>query len=368
MPRRQTPAVIAVKPTSPAPSATNSGSSPTSPMRNHQPIEVGAPPATSPVSRNGNSRRPQHHHASDSKTTESTSPSNALPPVAAVVASGSRSSTIPRSPSAKVRGQSKNLGTAAFQEGKNAGPRIILPYHLRRRLGDAKTTTLPKKPSVMASSATARKPLEHHSPVLHDEGEGKKREGGKTKPAVDTLQQYSEHGPRGLSPSVVQSSPSTSSFDVARRRASSAQTMLSEEVMERLHSLVNEGAGPKQRSARCRDVPWRAFATCTVAVVFLIAVLAAYFAGRFYSSAQRLGRNSSCNSAGCQLLSSEVINRLNMSVDPCDDIEAHVCGPVRWESDLVTDTATQMMRVWMERGALHLEAKRRPEGASVLME
>ncbi|XP_072140142.1 uncharacterized protein [Dermacentor andersoni] len=126
---------------------------------------------------------------------------------------------------------------------------------------------------------------------------------------------------------------------------------------------VNEGADRKQDSAWCRDVPWRALATCTVAVVFLIAVLAAYFAGRSYSSTQRLGRNSSCNSAGCQLLWSEVISRLDMRVDPCDDIEAHVCGPVWWKSDLVTDTATEMMRVWMARGALHLESKRRPEAA-----
>ncbi|KAH7949751.1 hypothetical protein HPB49_015068 [Dermacentor silvarum] len=362
MPRHQSPEDIAANPTSPPTSATSSGSSPTSALRNRQSVEVGAPRATSPVNRNINSRSPQHHHASGSPTTESPASSNALPPAAAVVTSGSRSCTSPGGPAGRVRRQSPKLGTATSRADKNSGPRIILPYHFRRSLSSAKTTTSPKS-SIMTSSAAASRPREHHSPVLYDENEEKKSEVGKIKPAVNTWRQSSRHGPRVSIPSLAQSSPSASTFDVKRRRASSGQTMLSEEVLERLHSLVIEGVDRKEDRVLCRDVPWKAFAMCTVTVVVLIAVLVAYFSGRLSSSVQRLAHDSACNSAGCQLLSSEVINRLDRSVDPCDDIEAHVCGPIRWESELVTDTATEMMRVWMQRGALHLESKRRPEVA-----
>ncbi|XP_075558172.1 membrane metallo-endopeptidase-like 1 [Dermacentor variabilis] len=362
MPRRHSPAGIAAERASPAASATGSGSSPTSPVRHRRSAEVVPPPATSPLCRSGNSRSPQHHHPSGSETTKSLPPSD-VAPSAVTAATGSRSRARRHPPASTPRPQTTELRTAACPTGRENGPRVILPYHLRHGRGGARTTAPMKKASVITNRASSQRSRDHHSSVLFDESEEKNREGKQTEPTVDASRRSSQRGPRGSIPSAAKSSTSTSSFYAARRRASSGQSGLSEEVMERLHSLAVEGADKKEDKAMCRDAPWRTFATCALAVVVVVVVLAAYFASHWSSSPQRLGRDSSCNSAGCQLLASKVINRLDATVNPCDDIEAHVCGPVRWESDLVTDTATEVMRVWMQRGAVHLESKKRPDAA-----
>ncbi|XP_050033001.2 uncharacterized protein [Dermacentor andersoni] len=363
MPRRHSPAGIAAERASPAAPATSSGSSPTSPVRHRWSVEVVPPPATSPLSSSGNSRSPQHHLPPGSETTKSLPPSDVAPSAATAV-TGGRNRARPLPPASTLRPQTTELLTAASPTGRENGPRVILPYYLRRGWGGARTTAPMKKASVITNRACAQRSREHHSSVLLDESEEKKnREGKQTEPTVDASRRSSQRGHRGSIPSAAKSSTSTSSFHPARRRASSGQSVLSEEVMERLHSLAVEGADKKVDNARCRDAPWRAFATCALAVVVLVVVLGAYIASHWSSNAQRLGHDSSCNSAGCQLLASKVINRLDASVDPCDDIEAHVCGLVRWESDLVTDTATEVLRVWMQRGAVHLESKKRPDAA-----
>ncbi|XP_070379822.1 membrane metallo-endopeptidase-like 1 isoform X2 [Dermacentor albipictus] len=365
MPRRHSPAGIAAERAAPAASATSSPSSPTSPVRHRWSAEVIPPPATSPLSRSGNSRSPQHHRPSGSETTKSPPPSD-VAPSAATAFTGHRNSARPLHPASTLRPQTTELLTPATPTGGENGPRVILPYHLRRGWGGARTT-VPMKASAITNRASAQRSRQHHSSVLLDESEETKNRGGKeTEPTVDASHRSSQRGHRGSIPSSAKSSTSTSSFHAARRGPSSAPSVLSKEVMERLHSLAVEGADNREDNARGRDAPWRTFATCALAVVVLVVVLGAYLASNWSSSSRRLGHDSSCNSAGCQLLASKVIDRLDASVDPCDDIEAHVCGPVRWESDLVTDTATEVMRVWMQRGAVHLEFRKRPEAAFAL--
>ncbi|XP_070379828.1 membrane metallo-endopeptidase-like 1 isoform X2 [Dermacentor albipictus] len=363
MPRRHSPVGIAAQRAPPAASATSSPSSPTSPVRHRWSAEVIPPPATSPLSRSGNSRSPQHHRPSGSETTKSPPPSDVAPSAATAVTGGGNSARRLH-PANTLRPQTTEVRTPATPTGRENGARVILPYHLRRGWGGARTT-VPMKASAITNRASAQRSRQHHSSVLLDESEEEKnREGKQTEPTVDASRRSSQRGHRGSIPSSDKSSStSTSSFHAARRRAPSAHSVLSEEVMERLHTLAVEGADKREDNARCRDAPWRKFATCALAVVVLVVVLGAYLASNWSSSSRRLGHDSSCNSAGCQLLASKVIDRLDASVDPCDDIEAHVCGPVTWDSDLVTDTTTEVMRVWMQRGAVHLESRKRPEAA-----
>ncbi|KAK8760681.1 hypothetical protein V5799_028050 [Amblyomma americanum] len=126
-----------------------------------------------------------------------------------------------------------------------------------------------------------------------------------------------------------------------------------------------DGATPEKGILLC-DVRWQAAVVCSAVVIVVFASLAALLARRWPFGLQMLERNSACGSLGCQHVAAEILSRLDRNVHPCDDIQAHVCGPIRWESDLVTDTATDMMRRWKMRGAVYLESKRRPLAAFAL--
>ncbi|KAK8766134.1 hypothetical protein V5799_007083 [Amblyomma americanum] len=133
---------------------------------------------------------------------------------------------------------------------------------------------------------------------------------------------------------------------------------------------AEEGADastPKNGILQC-DVRWQAVAVCSAVVVLVFVFVTALLVRRWSFGPRMLQRKPACDKPGCQHVASEILSRLDHSVDPCDDIEAHVCGPIKWESDLVTDTATHMMRQWKKRGALYLESKRRPHAAFALYE
>lgn len=98
----------------------------------------------------------------------------------------------------------------------------------------------------------------------------------------------------------------------------------------------------------------------------LLASLLAYLLFRRTASSQEQALTTECQSAACALLVSAVLSQLNHSIDPCSDIQAHVCSRMKWDSQLTTDTTTDMMRQWHKRGAAFLETKRRPAGEDFL--
>lgn len=160
------------------------------------------------------------------------------------------------------------------------------------------------------------------------------------------------------------------SVEMARRRTQSGQTVLSDDVIERLRSLAMEGArgrSPRtelllRHTARCKTL----LLIVALGAAVLLASLVAYLVFRPSPVSQEQPRTAVCQSAACGLLVSSVLSLLNRSVDPCSDIQAHVCSRVKWDSHLTTDTATDMIRQWHRRGALFLDTKRRPEAAYFL--
>ncbi|KAH6934940.1 hypothetical protein HPB50_002306 [Hyalomma asiaticum] len=194
------------------------------------------------------------------------------------------------------------------------------------------------------------------------------------------------------------------SVEMARRRTQSGQTVLSDDVIERLRSLLR--VKPKQvldrnaaslcgnvrqrihsshvseRRRRWKEVHGRSprtelllrhTARCKTLLLIvalgaavLLALFVAYLVFRPSPVSEEQPRTAVCQSAACGLLVSSVLSQLNRSVDPCSDIQAHVCSRVKWDSHLTTDTATDMIRQWHRRGALFLHTKRRPEAAYFL--
>ncbi|KAL1417563.1 hypothetical protein MTO96_006119 [Rhipicephalus appendiculatus] len=284
---------------SPAACVVSTGSSPS-----RQPSEVVVPQTTSTVSRND--LTPRRQRSPGSKAAKS--PSNAKPP-------------------ADTAARAEHGAAPATATSSRYVPRIILPYRHRGGGGGAKRSKSPKKPAAKASGVAARRPHEPpRTPVSLDSTEKKTEDVDKTKDAVECTHLSRLQGARGSIPSVAKSSPYESSVNAAHRRASSGQTMLSEEVLERMHSLAIEGACQEKVNGLWPEAPWKALVACAVVAVVLVAVLAALLWRHRPSIAQRPTNNSPCNSAGCQRLVSEVIDRLNTSVDPCVDIEAHVCA------------------------------------------
>ncbi|KAH7943763.1 hypothetical protein HPB52_011336 [Rhipicephalus sanguineus] len=361
MPRVESAEGIAAKSESPAVYAASSGSSPTRLSRHRQPSEAVVPQTASTVSRNGHSASRRRLRTPGLKATKS--PSNATPPADPAVRR-SRSIAGPASSASAVRRQprAEHGWAPATTTSSRYTPRIILPYRHRGGGSGAKRTKSPMKPAAKASGAAARSPYEPpRTPVSFDDSEKKTQEEDKAKDAVDSSPPSRLQGTRGSLPSLAKSSPYGSSLNVAHRRASSGQTMLSDEVLERMHSLAIEGAHQEKANGRWLEAPWKALVACGVAAVVLFAVLAVLLLSHRPLTAERPRNDSPCNNAGCQRLVSEVIDRLNTSVDPCDDIEAHVCGAIKWDDGLVTDTASKMMRMWMRRGALYLQSKSRRE-------
>ncbi|XP_075726098.1 uncharacterized protein LOC142767752 [Rhipicephalus microplus] len=241
-------------------------------------------------------------------------------------------------------------------------PRIILPHRHRGGGGGAKP---PMKPAVKASGVAAGGLNEPpRTPVSSESTEKKSEDEGKTKDSVESVHLSRLQGTRAIISIVAKSSPYELSLNATHQRASTGQTMLSEEVLERLHSLAIEGANQTKLNSLWTEARWNALVACGVVAVILIVIPVVLLLFRHRLSIAQIPRNESpCKSAGCQHLVREVIERLNTSVDPCDDIEAHVCGVMKWENGLITDTATKMMRMWMRRGAQYLESKSKREAA-----
>ncbi|KAK8780667.1 hypothetical protein V5799_017992, partial [Amblyomma americanum] len=163
---------------------------------------------------------------------------------------------------------------------------------------------------------------------------------------------------------------SVGSVELARHKASSGHTTLDEAVISRLRNLATEGAhggSPKKdRSLGC-SINWKAIALASaLGMALLLFLLPVYLAFRRTVGAKELAQSSYCNSAACNLLAAAVLSRLNHSVHPCHDIEAHVCSHLRWGSGLAMDTPTDMVAQWQTRGAAYLETKRKPEAAFAL--
>ncbi|KAL1417571.1 hypothetical protein MTO96_006126 [Rhipicephalus appendiculatus] len=165
------------------------------------------------------------------------------------------------------------------------------------------------KPSAKASGVAARKAREPpRTPVSFDDSEKKTGDEDKTKDAVERTRLSRLQGARGSIPSLSKSSPYESSLNAAHRRASSGQTMLSDDVLERMHSLADEGVHQEKVNGRWLEAPRKPLLVCAVVAIVLIAVLAALLFRHRPSIAQRLANDSPCNSAGCQRLVSEVID------------------------------------------------------------
>ncbi|XP_050040798.2 uncharacterized protein [Dermacentor andersoni] len=160
---------------------------------------------------------------------------------------------------------------------------------------------------------------------------------------------------------------SAGSVELACRKTVSSQSFLSDEVVQRLRSLAREGArGRSPRTERLlrRAVRLETFVLCAaLGTVALVASLVVYFVFRGTAASGELARAAWCHSVACDLLATSVLSQLNRSVDPCRDIQAHVCSRLKWDSDLTTDTDTDMMRQWYKRGATFLETKTTPEAA-----
>ncbi|XP_075546556.1 uncharacterized protein LOC142579841 [Dermacentor variabilis] len=160
---------------------------------------------------------------------------------------------------------------------------------------------------------------------------------------------------------------SAGSVELACRKPVSGQSFLSDEVVQRLRTLAREGArGRSPRTERLlrRGVRLQTFVLCAVlGAAALLASLVVYFVFRGTAAHRELARAAWCQSAACDLLARSVLSQLNRNVDPCHDIQAHVCSRLKWDSDLTTDTDTDMMRQWYRRGAIFLETKATPEAA-----
>ncbi|KAK8763274.1 hypothetical protein V5799_034118 [Amblyomma americanum] len=243
----------------------------------------------------------------------------------------------------RIRHQSAKAKTSSTVARTASGGRP--PRNPRNRSVVAKNAS--PKPS-MTSAASPRKPQRHPKALSGGENAAGRR-----------LSRLLRNG------FVTPRKHSAGSAEMARRNATCGQYALDEEVMERLHSLAEEGA-QGDSSRKSSGAPWKVVVLCAVLVGLSLASMAALLAPRWYGGARKLERSSVCNTAGCQYLASEILGRLDRNVDPCKDIEAHVCGSIRWKSELITDTATDMIRLWQMRGAAYLNVKRRLEGAFAL--
>ncbi|KAL3172416.1 hypothetical protein MRX96_043331 [Rhipicephalus microplus] len=363
MPRVEPTEGIAAKPDlSPAACVVSRSSSPSLVSRHRQFSDVVIPQTASTVSRHDLANRRQR--VPGSKATKSPSDSKS-PPDAAVERSrniaGPASSASPvQSPAKAQRG-----AVPASTTCSRYASRIILSPRHRRGGGGANRAKSPMKPTAKARGVAARGPHEPpRIPVLLDSTEKKSEDEGKTDDSVEYVRLSRPQGTRASISVVAKSSPYESSLNATHQRASSGQAMLSEEVLERMHSLAIEGAHQTKVNSLWTEARWNALAACAVVAVILIVIPLVLLLFRHRLSLAQMPRNESpCKSAGCQHLVSEVINRLNTSVDPCDDIEAHVCGAIKWENGLITDTASKMMLMWMRRGAQYLESKSKREAA-----
>ncbi|KAL3172426.1 hypothetical protein MRX96_043341 [Rhipicephalus microplus] len=364
LPRVELTEGIAAKPDlSPAACVVSRGSTPSFMSRHRQPSDVVVPQTASTVSRRDLASRRQR--VPGSKATKS--PSDCKPPPYVAVGR-SRSIAGPASSASPVHSPAtaqRNAVPTSTTCSRYA-PRIILPHRHRGGGGGAKRAKSSMKPAAKASGVAAGGLNEPpHPPVSSDSTEKKSEDEGKTRDSVESVHLSRLQGTRTSISIVAKSSPCESSLNATHQRASSGHTMLSEEVLERMHSLAIEGAHQTKVSSLRTEALWNALVACGVVAVILIAIAVVLLLFRHRPSIYQRPRNESpCNSAGCQHLVNEVIVRLNTSVDPCDDIEAHVCGAIKWENGLITDTASKMMRMWMRRGA-HCSLARRISSSSL---
>ncbi|KAH7957926.1 hypothetical protein HPB51_028087 [Rhipicephalus microplus] len=363
MPRVEPTEGIAAKPDlSPAACVDSRGSSPSLMSRHRHSSDVVVPQTASTVSRRDLKSRRQR--IPESKATKS--PSDSKPFLDAAV-ERSRSIAGPASSASPVHSPARAQRGAvpASTTCSRYAPRIILPHRHRGGGGGARRAKSPMKPAAKASVVAAGGLNEPpRTPVSSDSTEKKSENEGKTRDSVESVHLSRLQGTRTSISIVAKSSPYESSLNATHQRASSGHTMLSEEVLERMHSLAIEGAHQTKLNSLWTEARWIALVACGVVAVILIVIPLVLLLFRHRLSIAEIPRNESpCKSAGCQHLVSEVINRLNTSVDPCDDIEAHVCGAIKWENGLITDTASKMMLMWMRRGAQYLESKSKREAA-----
>ncbi|KAH7950685.1 hypothetical protein HPB51_028281 [Rhipicephalus microplus] len=309
MPRAEPTEGVAAKPDlSPAASGVSRGSSPSLMSRHRQSSDVVIPQTASTVSRHDLANRRQR--VPGSKATKS--PSDSKPFLDAAVGR-SRSIAGPASSASPVHSPARAQRGAvpASTTCSRYAPRIILPHRYRGGGGGAKRAKSPMKPAAKASVVAAGGLNEPpRTPVSSDSTEKKSEDEGKTRDSVESVHLSRLQGTRTSISIVAKSSPYESSLNATHQRASSGHTMLSEEVLERMHSL-------ERITLQKRRLP---------------------------ASGER----------GHQPPQHE---RRPLR----DDIEAHVCGAISGENGLITDTASKMMLMWMRRGAQYLESKSKRE-------
>ncbi|KAH8036761.1 hypothetical protein HPB51_004774 [Rhipicephalus microplus] len=237
MPRVESTEGIAAKPDlSPAACVVSRSSSPSLMSRHRQSSDVVIPQTASTVSRHDLANRRQR--VPGSKATKS--PSDSKPPPDAAVErsrniAGPASSASPvHSPARAQRG-----AVPASTTCSRYASRIILPPRHRGGGGGANRAKSPMKPTAKARGVAARGPHEPpRMPVSFDCTEKKSEDEGKTNDSVEDVRLSRPQGTRASISIVAKSSPYESSLNATHQRASTGQTVLSEEVLERMNSLV----------------------------------------------------------------------------------------------------------------------------------
>ncbi|KAL3191435.1 hypothetical protein MRX96_059815 [Rhipicephalus microplus] len=215
---------------SPAACVVSRGSSPSLMSRHRQSSDVVVPQTASTVSRRDLTSRSQC--VPGSKATKSPSDSKPPPDVAVgrnrTIAGPASSASPVHSPARAQRG-----AVPASTTCSSYAPRIIFPHRHRGGGGGAKP---PMKPAAKASGVAAGGLNEPPcTPVSSDSTEKKSEDEGKTKDSLESVHLSRLQGTRASISIVAKSSPYELSLNATHQRASTGQTMLSEEVLERMH-------------------------------------------------------------------------------------------------------------------------------------
>ncbi|KAL3207977.1 hypothetical protein MRX96_052612 [Rhipicephalus microplus] len=225
---------------SPAACVVSRGSSPSLMSRHRQSSDVVVRQTASTVSRRDlASRCPRVPGSNAAK-----SPSDSKPPPLDDVAVGrSRSIAGPASSASPIRSPAKAQRGAVpgSTTCSRYAPRIILPHRHRGGRGGAKRAKSSMKPAAKASGVAAGGLNElPRPPVSSDSTEKKSEDEGKTRDSVESVHLSRLQGTRTSISIVAKSSPYESSFNATHQRASLGHTLLSEEVLERMHYLVRQ--------------------------------------------------------------------------------------------------------------------------------